>query len=75
MLLGRLIDLYSLVVIAAVIVSWAQLPPYHPAVRFLNKATEPFLAPLRRIVPPLGGLDVSPMLLLVLLQLQKGMLY
>jgi YggT family protein len=74
MLLARLIDLYSLVVLAAVIVSWIQLPPYHPVVKLLNNLTEPALAPIRKIIPPIGGLDITPMLLLVLLQLIKGIL-
>lgn len=74
MLLARLIDLYSLIVLAAVIVSWIRLPPYHPAVKLLNNLTEPALAPIRKIIPPMGGLDITPMLLLVLLQLVKGAL-
>jgi len=74
MLLARLIDLYSLIVLAAVIVSWIQLPPYHPVVKLLNNLTEPALAPIRKIIPPMGGLDITPMLLLVLLQLIKGIL-
>ncbi len=74
MLLARLIDLYSLVVLAAVIVSWIQLPPYHPVAKLLNNLTEPALAPIRKIIPPMGGLDITPMLLLILLQLIKGIL-
>jgi YggT family protein len=74
MLLARLIDLYSLIVLAAVIVSWIQLPPYHPVVKLLNSLTEPALAPIRKVIPPMGGLDITPMLLLILLQLVKGVL-
>jgi YggT family protein len=74
MLLARLIDLYSLIVLAAVIVSWIQLPPYHPVVKLLNTLTEPALAPIRKVIPPMGGLDITPMLLLILLQLIKGIL-
>jgi YggT family protein len=74
MLLARLIDLYSLIVLGAVIVSWVQLPPYHPVVKLLNTLTEPALAPIRKVIPPMGGLDITPMLLLILLQLIKGIL-
>ena len=42
--------------------------------RLLNNLTEPALAPIRKIIPPMGGLDITPMLLLVLLQLIKGAL-
>jgi YggT family protein len=75
MLLARLIDLYSLVVLVAVILSWMQLPPYHPVVKFTRNLTEPALAPIRKILPPMGGLDLSPMVLLIGLQLLKGILF
>ncbi len=74
MLLIRLIDLYSLVVLVAVVVSWMRLSPYHPVARIVHGLTEPLLAPIRRVVPPMGGLDFTPMILLFGLQLLKGML-
>jgi YggT family protein len=74
MILVRLIDLYSLVVLVAVIVSWVQLSPYHPVVRFTRSLTEPALAPIRKMLPPMGGLDFSPLVLLFGLQLIKRML-
>lgn len=74
MLLVRLIDLYSLVVLVAVVASWVQLSPYHPIGRIVYALTEPLLAPIRRVVPPIGGLDFTPMILLFALQLLKGML-
>ena len=73
MLLGQLIDLYSLIVFGAVIVSWIQLPPTHPVATFLRTMTEPLLAPIRRVLPPMGGLDFSPLALLVALQLLRSM--
>jgi YggT family protein len=74
MLLVRLIDLYSLVVLVAVVASWVQLSPYHPVARVVYGLTEPLLAPIRRVVPPMGGLDFTPMILLFALQFLKGML-
>ena len=73
MLLGQLIDLYSLIVFGAVIVSWIQLPPTHPVATFLRTMTEPLLAPIRRILPPMGGLDFSPLALLAALRLVRSM--
>jgi YggT family protein len=75
MLLARLIDIYTLVVLAAVIVSWVQLSPSHPVVQFLRSLTEPALTPIRKILPPMGGLDLSPMVLIIGLQFLKGMLF
>ena len=73
-LLTSLIDLYSLVIIAAVIVSWIPLDPRHPVAAVVYGLTEPVLAPIRRALPPMGGLDVSPMILLIALQVVKSLL-
>ncbi len=56
------------VVIIDVILSYF-MDPYHPVRRALDGFVEPMLAPIRRILPPLGGLDFSPFVLLILLQL------
>ena len=74
MLLARIIDLYSLVVLGAVIVSWLRLPPDNPVAKLANVLTEPVLAPIRKVLPSTGGLDFSPMVLLVGLQLLKRIL-
>jgi YggT family protein len=73
-LLAQLIDLYTVVVFIAVIISWLGLPPYNPVVRFTRMATEPLLAPIRKFVPSVGGLDFSPLILLILLQWLKAIL-
>ena len=72
--LARIIDLYSLVVLVAVIVSWIQLDRRNPLVTITHALTEPVLSPIRKILPVMGGLDLSPMVLLFALQLLKGLL-
>ncbi|GMV40583.1 MAG: hypothetical protein AMXMBFR64_22990 [Myxococcales bacterium] len=72
--LARLIDLYSLVLFASVILSWLPLGVDNPFVRVIRAVTEPVLAPVRRILPSTGGLDFSPIVVLVLLQLLRGVL-
>jgi len=72
--LAQLIDLYTIVVFVAVIVSWFQLPPDNPVSRITRMLTEPVLAPIRKLIPPVGGLDFSPMILLILLRIVRGML-
>ncbi len=74
MILINIIDLYSLVVLVAVILSWVQLPHDNPVSQFVNSMTDPVLGPIRRALPPMGGLDFSPMILLVGLQMLKGFL-
>jgi YggT family protein len=73
-LLARLIDLYSLVVLVAVILSWVPLDQRNPLVTITHALTEPVLAPIRRVIPPMGGLDLSAMVLLIALQILKGLL-
>ncbi len=72
--LAQLIDLYTVVVFITVIVSWFQLPPDNPVNRFTRMLTEPALLPIRKLIPPAGGLDFSPMILLILLRVVRGML-
>ena len=74
MILTYIIDLYSLIVFVAVKLSWLQLPYDSPVVQFVNSLTEPLLRPIRRALPSMGGLDFSPMILLVGLQMLKGFL-
>jgi YggT family protein len=69
--LVALIDLYTIVLLVAVVVSWIQLPRSHPVVRYSRMLTEPLLAPIRKLIPPVGGLDFSPWILIILLQLLR----
>ena len=73
-MLAQLIDLYTLIVFGAVIISWVQLPPTNTLAVVLHALTEPVLTPIRRMLPPMGGLDFSPLVLLVALQLIRGLL-
>jgi YggT family protein len=74
MILRVLIDGYSLVVLASVILSWIRLDPEHPIVRVVDTLTEPVLAPIRKILPDFGGIDFSPMLLLFALRFLRSLL-
>jgi YggT family protein len=74
MLLARIIDLYSLVVFAAVILSWTGLDRRNPIAAIVYGLTEPVLERIRSWLPPMGGLDLSPMVLLIALQILKGLL-
>jgi YggT family protein len=72
MMLYRLIDLYSLIIIGAVLVSWIEVPHDNPVVKFLRNATEPVLTPVRRALPETGGIDFSPIVVLIGLRLLGG---
>ena len=59
--------LYSFAIIARALLSWFRISHYHPVARFLTQITEPVLAPLRRLIPPVGGADITPMIALFVL--------
>jgi len=63
------LSLYLLVfaIIVQVIFSW--INPYAPMAPVFNAMTAPFLRPLRRFIPPLGNVDLTPLVLLVLIQI------
>ena len=72
MLLIRLLDIYSWILIIRAILSWVNPKPYNPVVQILYRITEPVLAPVRRVVPPVGGLDLSPLVVLVAIWIVKA---
>jgi YggT family protein len=71
-MINRLIDLYSMIIIAAVIVSWIDISQDHPLVRILRQATEPVLGPVRQALPATGGIDLSPFVVIIGLRLLGG---
>jgi len=66
-LLKLLINIYLWGVIIQAVMSWFNPDPYHPAARVLAHLTAPVLRPARRIIPPISGVDLSPMLVVVAL--------
>ena len=64
-----LFNLWSFVVLARIFLSWFNVSPYHPVVKFLDVFTEPILGPLRRIIPPIGMIDITPIVAILLIQL------
>jgi YggT family protein len=60
--------LYSLLIFARIIISWG-VGPHNRLLHFLIRLTEPVMGPFRRIIPPLGVFDISPIVVLLLLDL------
>lgn len=75
LVLARIIDIYTLILFVTVLLSWFPIPQDHPAVRVLRAITEPVLAPVRRVLPAMGGMDFSPLVVLILLQFLKSALF
>lgn len=62
-------QLLTFAIILRAVLSWFPISPHNFVVVILNKITEPILAPIRRIVPRLAMLDLSPLIAIVVLQL------
>lgn len=67
-LIALFIQLYSMVILARVLMSWVQIDPNSPLARTLIDVTEPVLKPIRDLLPPAAGLDFSPIIAIILLQ-------
>jgi YggT family protein len=71
--LNTVLSIYMIIVIVAALITWVNPDPYNPIVRFLFSMTDPVFRRVRRIIPfPTGGLDLSPLivvLIIVFLQL------
>ncbi len=67
--IGWLCEVFTLVIIARVIVSWFSPRPTNRLAIILYQLTEPLLAPLRRIIPRVGMFDFTPLAAIILLQL------
>lgn len=73
-LIKLLLDLFLVALFVRVILSWVQLDPYNPAVSLIGRLTDPLLLPVRRLLPPLAGLDFSPMVAMIVLVLLRMLL-
>jgi YggT family protein len=73
-LLLTVLQFYFFAVLAHALLSWFSGAGYSPAARVLARLVEPLLAPIRRVVPPLGSLDLSALILLIVLQALQRLL-
>ncbi len=72
-MIGLLANLLIVLIFIWVIVSWI-LPPYHPLREALDRIVDPMLNPIRRVVPMAGMLDLSPMILMILIEIVSRIL-
>ncbi|MBV1788388.1 YggT family protein [Marinobacterium sp. D7] len=73
-LLDSILQIYFWTVIAAVIISWIAPDSYHPAPQLILQITEPLFKLARKVIPPIGGLDLSPILIFLLIQILRSQL-
>lgn len=78
---GALFLVYIILILIRVLMSWIPRMPYNPALRsvldFISETTDPYLNLFRRIIPPIGGggfgLDLSPMIGIIVLYILRGL--
>lgn len=66
------VQAYIVAIVLAIVLSWFPASPDSPVTtvhRFVRRITDPLLQPLRRVMPSAGGLDFSPMIAIIVLQL------
>ncbi len=74
-LLVTLLQIYSFIVLARVVMSWIpNLSPTNQIVQLIHGLTEPVLEPVRRIIPRLGMMDISPIVVFVALRVLQRFL-
>jgi len=72
-IVSALQQILILLVILSVILSYF-MDPFHPIRRGVDRIVEPMLSPIRRVVPLIGMLDFSPLVLIILIQVVGGLL-
>jgi YggT family protein len=73
-LLGLVVNIYFFALLAMIILSWVAPGSNNPALYLLHQLTEPVMAPFRKLLPPMGGLDFSPILVFILINVLKILL-
>lgn len=71
--INALANIYVWIVIASILLSYF-LDPYHPVRQGVDNLVRPLLDPIRRVVPPVGMLDFSPLVLIILIQVVARLL-
>ena len=62
-----LLDIFLFSILILAIMSWINPDPYHPAAALLNSLTRPVIRPLRQRIPPIGGIDITPMIAIIII--------
>ena len=66
---GLIINIYFFAIIAMIVISWIAPGNTHPGIQLIHQITEPVMAPFRGLLPPMGGLDLSPILVFLVLNM------
>lgn len=70
-ILNMVLSAYMWIIIISALISWVNPDPYNPIVRFLHSVTEPVLRPIRRKLGFSMGMDISPMIVILIIMFIK----
>jgi YggT family protein len=73
-LLDSILNIYFWAVIGSVIISWVAPGSFHPAPQLIGQITEPLFKLAQKVIPPIGGLDLSPILIFLAIQIIQSQL-
>jgi YggT family protein len=68
-ILNIALEVYKWLIFVRIFISWVRTDPRQPIVKFLYDVTEPVLAPARKLIPSIGGIDFSPILVFALISI------
>ena len=63
-----------MIILIRIILSWFPHNPYNPLIKIIYQISNPILNPLQNIIPPIGGLDISPIIAIFIIQLIKNII-
>ena len=66
-LLSYVLTIYIWIIIVRALISWVNPDPFNPIVQILHRLTDPVLDPVRRRLPDMGGIDISPIVVLLII--------
>ncbi|WP_372758183.1 YggT family protein [Litorivivens sp.] len=72
--LALTVNLYFFAIIINIILSWVAPGTHHPAAVLLYQLTEPVMQPFRKIIPPMGGIDLSPIMVFLVISVLQILL-
>lgn len=67
--ISLLLNLLSIAILIRALLSWVSPDPSNPIVQALDAITEPILQPLRQVIPRMGGIDLTPMVAIIVLSI------
>ena len=74
-LVSDVAQVLALLIIVRAVLTWIPSVDHgHPAIRTIVRITDPVLLPIRRVIPPLGGIDVTPIAALLLIEIARNLL-